>query len=127
MRGYIKTQSEKQGTHAIVISLGKDATSGKYKQHWETFKGSKREAEKRLSELLHQFDTGNFTKPTKTTVADFLNKWLDDYARHNLTPRSFERYKSVARVHLIPSLGNIPLAQLKGAHIQAHYTKMIDS
>lgn len=119
MRGHITQRSK--GTYSIKISLGKDPGTGKYKSQWFTVKGSKRDAEKRLSELLHQIDTGNYMKPGKTTVADYLIRWLSDYVKPNLSPRGYERYESIARVHLIPSLGNIPLAQLKPEHIQRHY------
>lgn len=120
MRGHIIQRSK--GTYSIKVSLGKDPGAGKYRQHWETVKGSKRDAEKRLSELLHQLDTGSYIKPGKTTVADFLNQWLADYAKPNLSPRGYERYESITRVHLIPSLGNIPLTQLKPDHLQKYYT-----
>ena len=127
MRGHIKQRSTVKGTWTLVIELDRDPTTNKRQQKWITVKGSRREAERRLSEILHQQDTGSFAVPTKTTVADYLIRWLADYARHNLTPRSFERYESVIRVHLIPDIGSIPLTQLKASSVQQHYTRMIDS
>jgi hypothetical protein len=44
-------------SYSIKVSVGKDAT-GKYKFQWTTVKGPKKEAQKRLSEILHQLDTG---------------------------------------------------------------------
>ena len=67
MRGSIVKKSK--SSHAIIISLGRDSTTGKQKQLWKCVKGGRREAEKKLAELLHQMDTGTFTKPGKTTVA----------------------------------------------------------
>ena len=58
-------------------------------------KGAKKEAEKRLAELLHQLDTGTFMRPGKTTLAEYLEKWLADYAKPNLSPRGFERYAGI--------------------------------
>ncbi|MFC1915740.1 tyrosine-type recombinase/integrase, partial [Chloroflexota bacterium] len=66
-------------------------------------------------------------KPGKTTVADYLQRWLSDYAKPNLSPRGFERYESIARVHLIPNLGSLPLVQLKPEHLQRHYSTMLQS
>jgi len=119
MRGHITKRGK--NSYSIAISLGKDLT-GRYKQQWVSVKGTKKDAEKRLSELLHQLDTGTFMKPGKTTLAEYLGRWLQDYAKPNLSPRGFERYESIARVHLLPSLGNIPLTQLRPEHLQKHYT-----
>jgi len=116
-----------KSSYTIVLNLGIDPTSGKRKQEWISVKGTKKDAEKKLAELLHQLDNGTFIKPGKTTVAEFLEKWLSDYAQPKLSPRAFERYESIVRVHLIPGLGNIPLTQLKPEHLQRLYaTKLVD-
>lgn len=76
MRGHIVQRSKNKGTYSIKISLGKDAATGKYKCQWFTVQGSKKDAEKRLSELLHQLDTGAYMKPGKQTLGDYLIEWL---------------------------------------------------
>lgn len=124
MRGHITKRGK--NSYSIAISLGKDATTGKYKYQWTTVKGTKKETEMRLSELLHQLDNATFIKPGKTTLAEYLERWLSDYAKPNLSPRGFERYESMARVHLIPGLGNISLTQLRSEHIQAHYAAKLN-
>ncbi|GAI78669.1 unnamed protein product, partial [marine sediment metagenome] len=107
MRGHITKRGK--DSYSIKISLGKDPATSKYKSQWFTVKGSKKDAEKRLSELLHQLDTGAYMKPGNTTVAEYLQRWLADYAKPNLSPRGYERYESIIRVHLIPALGSIQL------------------
>ena len=124
MRGHIRKRGK--NSYSIKISLGKDAATGKYKSQWVSVKGTKKDAEKRLAELLHQLDNGTFIKPGKTTLAEYLERWLKDYVKPNLSPRGFERYESIARVHLIPSLGSITLAQLRPEHLQKHYTAKLD-
>ena len=120
MRGYIT----KRGKHSysIGVSVGKDATTGKYKQQWITVKGNKKDAEKRLAEIINQLDNGTFLKPGKTTLAEYLDRWLKDYAWSNLAPRTAEGYESIVRCHLIPALGNLPLTQLKPEHLQKYYS-----
>jgi len=117
-------QENGAGGYSIKVSLGKDA-AGKYRSKWFTIQGSRRDAEKRLAELLHQIGAGAFTRPGKTTVAEYLARWLQDYVTPNLSPRGHERYESIVRVHLIPALGGIVLTQLRPEHIQHHYTTMI--
>lgn len=125
MRSHIVQRSK--STYSIKISMGKDPATGKYKSQWFTVKGSKKDAEKRLSELLHQMDTSNYMKPGKTTVADYLDRWLSDYVKPNLSPRGYERYESIARVHLIPAIGSIQLTQLRSSHLQKHYSTMLEA
>ena len=125
MRGHIVKRGK--NSYSIAISLGKDPTTKKYKYQWTTVRGTKKEAEKRLSDLLHQLDNGTFIKPGKTTLAEYLEKWLSDYVWPNLTPRTAEGYQYIVRSHLIPSLGQTPLTQLKPEHLQQLYSKKLTS
>ena len=36
--------------------------------------GTKRDAEKKLAEILHEIDTGNYTNPDKVTVGGFMDR-----------------------------------------------------
>lgn len=125
MRGHIVKRGK--DSYSIKVSLGFDATVGKYKYQWVTVKGTKADAEKRRTELLHQLDTGSYMKPGKTTLKEYLELWLRDYAKANLSARGYERYESVSRVHLIPALGAIPLTLLKPEHLQKLYTRQLDA
>jgi len=124
MRGHITKRGK--NSYSIAISLGRDPATGKYKYQWVSVKGTKKEAEKRLSELLHQLDNGTFMKPGKTTLAEYLERWLSDYVKPNLSPRGFERYQGIVAKHLIPDLGGITLTQLRPEHLQRHYTTKLN-
>ena len=125
MRGHIVKRGK--NSYSIAVSLGRDATTGKYKYQWVTAKGSKKEAEKRLSEVLNQIDNGIFIKPGKTTLAEYLERWLKEYAWPNLAPRTAEGYESIIRQHVIPGIGNLPLTQLKPEHLQRYYSEKLAS
>jgi len=123
MRGHIVKRYK--NSYTIVLSLGVDPATGKKKQQWISVKGTKKEAEKRLSEMLHQLDTGMFIKPGKVTVAEFLERWLKDYAWPNLSPRTAEGYEHMIDRHLIPQLGSITLTQLRPEHLQRYYSEKL--
>ena len=125
MRGHIKQRSK--GSWTIILSLGRDPATGKRKQQWVTIKGTKKDAETKLSELQHQLNTGGYIKPDKVTLGQFLKQWLADYAAPNLSPETTQAYEIMARKHLIPGLGLIPLQQLTPAHVQAYYTEKLTS
>ena len=126
MRGHIVRRAK--NSYSVVVSLGKEAATGKYKYQWVTVKGTKKDAEQKLSELLHQLDSGTFVKPGKTTLAEYLEKrWMRDYARPNLAPRTVEGYESIIRQHIIPTIGNVLLTQLKPEHLQRYYSEKLAS
>ena len=123
MRGHITKRSK--NSYSIAVSLGKDPTTGKYKYQWVTVKGTKRDAEKRLAELVHQLDNGTFIKPGKTTLGEYLERWLRDYVWSNLAPRTAEGYESIIRCHLNPALGKMLLTRLKPEHLQRYYSEKL--
>ena len=123
MRGHIKQRSK--GSWSIVLDLGRDPSTGKRKQQWVTVRGTKKEAEKKLSELQHQLNTGEFVKSSKLTVREFLTQWFQDYVKTNARAATAEGYKIIVERHLIPSLGGIALAQLQPSHIQGYYAKAL--
>lgn len=125
MRGHIVSRSK--GSYSIKISLGKDPITGKYKYQWFTVRGSKKDAEKKLSELLHQQDTGTYMKPGKTTVAYYLQRWLRDYAKPNLSPRTLEGYEHIIKRYICPDLGNYTLINLKTEHLQHYYSDKLNA
>ncbi len=117
MRGMIIKRGD---SYRIKVSLGKDPATKKYLSHYETVKGNKKDAEKRLNELIHLRNNGTFVKPGKATVADYLTQWLKDYAYPNLSPNTALGYESIISTHLIPALGAVPLTQLRPEMIQRY-------
>ena len=127
MRGQLKQRSKDKetgkgkGSWTIILDAGRDPTTGKRRQQWHTVKGTKREAEKRLAELVLEADHGVYIKPAKETVGEFFGKWLKEYAWPNLSPETAQVYQIMAEKHIIPALGAIPLQQLAPERLQAYY------
>jgi integrase len=87
--------------------------------------GTKKDAQNELTKLLHSLQTGTYVEPTKLTVGEYLRRWLADYAKTNVSPKTYERYEEIARLHLIPGLGHFVLTKLQPLHIQALYSAML--
>jgi len=119
-RGYIRQRGN--DIYNVAVSLGKDMKTGKYKYQWNTVRGSRKDAERKLTELLHQVDTGKLIRPGKIHLKEYLEKWLSDYVWPNLAPRAAEGYEHICRHHLIPTLGTVTLNGLRPEHI-ADYQK----
>jgi integrase len=118
MRGHIRRRGK--GSWAIVIDLGRGA-DGKRRQKWHAARGTKRDAERELTAILHQKNSGSYAEPTKATVREHLEQWLE-HVRAKLAPKTYERYEEVVRLHLIPALGHHQLNRLQAAHIGNYYS-----
>ena len=66
MRGTIKQRSK--GSWTIILDLESDPATGRRRQRWETIRGSRRQAEQRLTELLRELDIGGFVKPASASI-----------------------------------------------------------
>ena len=123
MQGHIRKRSKDSWT--VVVALGRDPVTGKRQQLWRSLKGTKREAEALLAQLIHERDTGIDQPVGRLTLADYLIKWLSDYARPSTAPRTYERYSGIVRNHLTPALGSIQLTKLRPQHIQSYYGRAL--
>jgi integrase len=118
---------ERNGNLRLKVSLGKNPQTGKYESYYETFYGNSTEAHKRLRQILTELDKGIFTKPGKTTLNEYLKLWLADYCKPNQSPRTHELYTYICNKHIIPTLGNILLVELKPNHLQHLYADKLAS
>ena len=114
MKGYIRERT--RGSWEVILTL-KDPETGKWRQRTCTVRGSKKDAERKRRELLYQYDTGNLARPSTVRLADFLRRWLEDWARPNVGPQTFLRYKIIVERRLVPLVGNVKLVDLKPADI----------
>lgn len=76
MRGHIRKRSKDSWT--VVVELPRDPGTKKRRQKWVTVKGTRKDAERRLAELLVQADRGLFSQASgKMTLGEFLDYFLE--------------------------------------------------
>jgi len=119
MTGSIKKRSE--GSWTLIISLGKDPLTGRRRQKWYTVRGNKKAAEAELTRLLHELNTGSYVEPSRSTLAEYLERWLES-VKVKVAGKTFERYDDIVRRHLIPGIGSVKLCQLQPLQIQQYYS-----
>jgi integrase len=115
MKGHI--WKRKPGNWKVIIELGRDEF-GRRRQRSCTVHGTKDDAERVLTQQLHELETGTFMEPSRLTVGQYLEQWLTDYALPKVSGRTYERYVSIVQKHLIPTLGQHQLTKLRPLHIQ---------
>jgi len=129
-RGSIKKRSE--GTWSIILELGyitvTDPETGEEKkkrnQKWETFKGTKKQAEAYLTEKMNELNNGQYIGRSKVTFGEWLDEWLRTEIKPPAKrPRTYKTYKTVIEKHIKPALGSILLQNLKAKTIKGYYVK----
>ena len=106
------------------MRAGRDPVTGKYVRIYRTVRGTRKDAERVLARLLHEAAYGALVDPGRTTVGEWLDRWLHDVARPNVAAKTYKRYEEIVRLHLKPHLGSIPLHRLRPAHVQRLYAAL---
>jgi len=106
----------------VTVELGRDPLTGR-RRRVNLTTSTRREAEREEARLRHEVATGIDIEPSKITLAEYLNRWLESM-RPNLGPRTFERYAGLMRRQVIPRIGSVHLAKLRPLHVQQLYAKL---
>jgi len=124
MKGHIRKRSK--GSWEIAIDIGDDPSTGRRKQHFETVKGSKAVAERRLAELLVEVAKGSFIKAPRTlTLGEYLSEWLQSHAELHCRPRTAEGYRFIINRYIHPALGRLSLNKLRPQHISNYCSNAV--
>jgi len=124
MRGHIREKAKGSWQIQVYTGTGPD---GKPRRHFETVRGRKGDAQKRLTELLSSLDKGAYTSPSRLTVEEHLHQWLEGYVKTNCSQRTLDGYQSIIEHHLIPALGQYQLKHLQPQVIQSYYSKATET
>jgi len=119
--GHLEKRSNK--SYLIVIDTGR--IGGKRTRITKTFRGNKRDAEAEMRRMITEIEQGTYVKPAEMSLGEYLEKWLADYVSVHPRPLTQESYVDIVRRHIIPALGNIPLAKLSPMHLQTYYAQKL--
>ncbi|MTV50048.1 tyrosine-type recombinase/integrase [Heliobacillus mobilis] len=82
---------------------------------------SHEEAYNKMIAAKAQIITGNFVEPTRMTVKEWMTYWLAECIEPNVKPTTYAQYETMARVHIIPTLGSLALQKIQTSDIQLMY------
>ena len=100
-------------------TVGRDPGTGKQIQR-SIYGATQKEVRQRLQQITMDIDEGTYTAPSRLTVEEWLNTWLNDYLL-DVKPRTIQKYSSTVRNRLVPNLGKIKLRDLSARQIQHLY------
>lgn len=123
MRGHIRKRGEDSWELRWYVGRGPD---GKKKYKTKTVRGRKSDAQKELNRILTETARGTYVEPTKMTVAEYVQRWLEDI-RGTIKDRTHEWYATIMAKHVLPRIGHIALAKLTPLDVQDFYRQLLDA
>jgi len=116
-QGHIRQRGKQ--SWRLKFDIGRDPVSGKRLSRYVTFRGTKREAQAELTRLLNRRNEGTYIDPTKMTVAEYLEHWLNVDIDRRVAAKTATRHRQIVRNNIIPRLGHVPMRKLTAVHIEA--------
>jgi integrase len=118
--GYVSTKARADGlwvaqyTHVVDGKVHRPVLYGR----------TRAEAARKLREALIARDNGERPAPAKQSVAEYLRSWHEG-SRPQLRERSWMRQGEHVRLHLVPTLGHVPLRKLSPEQVQRAYAQLL--
>ena len=109
----------------LKFDVGRDPETGKRHTIFVTVRGTKKDAERELRKRLTAVDEGIVIEPSRITVGEWLDTWLEETAALRVGAKTLERYCGLVKVQIRPYLGSVTLQNLRPADIQKWHTQLI--
>ena len=110
------------GTFYLRVELDR-GTNGKRQRARETFRGSRREAEARLRDLLREAENGGLDGG-RISIKELCERWLQS-VEHRVAGHTYGRYHQLVTDYILPELGGMRARALRPAHIEAAVAKWV--
>jgi integrase len=109
----------------LKFDLGPDPTTGRRRIRYHSFKGTRREAQVKLAELITAAGKGEYVDASKTTVAAHVGARIAQWrASEEISPKTAERYFQLLDNQIAPHLGSKLIQKLKPAEIESWHTTL---
>jgi len=76
----------------------------------------------KMRRAISEADQGFVFDAGKQSVGGYMVRWLEDFAKADLAPRTYHNYKLQIREHIVPAFGPMKLSKLDTPNIQALYS-----
>ena len=123
MKGHIRPRGKK--SWELKFDAGHDPATGKRKIAYHSFRGTKREAQVKLAELITAVDKNEYVEPSKVTVAEHVRARVAQWeASGDISPKTAERYRELIEGQIIPHLGAKVMQKLKPFDIERWHSTL---
>ena len=105
-----------------VLHVGYAAGKRERKSYYAA---TRQEVASKLAAAIRDRQLGKRPVPERETLADFLNRWLEDVARRTVRPSTLRGYEVTLRLHIIPAIGHLKLARLSADDLDGLYSALL--
>jgi len=88
---------------------------------------SQAEVKEKLKQALETAKKLDFTKAGQYNAGQWLDLWLEDYAKLKVRPSTYQTYQGFIKHHVKPNIGSIPLLKLTTMDLQRMYKELLES
>jgi len=121
MKGHFRKRSF---TWSFAISLGTDPETGKRRQITRSGFKTKKDAVKACAEMITQYEHDDLVISKRQTLADYLQFWLENYAKTKLRQSTYTNHEIAINGRLIPALGKLELDKLTPIHVTKYLSEL---
>lgn len=122
MKGHIREIGP--GRYQVMFDIPPDPVTGRRRQRSRVVRGTRKEAEAALADLIAEVEAMAWIDDGSMTVAGFAEMWLEA-RRHQLEPTTLDGYRQKA-AHLVANLGHRKLKAVTGGVLSALYGRLLD-
>ena len=117
MRGHIRRRGER--SWELKFDTGRDPQTSERITQYRSFKGSKREAQQKLTELMAAVTKGAYVPRSSITVGAHVAERIERWEQlGKIGGKTAERYRELHANQITPHLGTILLQELKSSSIE---------
>jgi len=84
------------------------------------------EVAEKLAKVLSDHRAGQLVADEQITAQQFFETWLESVSR-SVAFSTWQRYETMIRIHVMPSIGRLRLARLSPLHLEQLYTGRLDA
>lgn len=122
-KGHIRQRGKQ--SWELKFDADRDPVTGKRKIKYHSFKGTKREAQTKLAELIASVSTNVYIEPNKITVADHIRARIDQWeAAGTISARTAQRYRELCEWQIAPFIGNTQLQKLSTVDVETWHSSL---
>ena len=107
----------------VCIEAGRKPTGGRNRLYFFVH-STKTYAEKWMDDKIAEIARDGYKKPSKMTLAEYLEEWYQFKASTNVSAKTLEGYEIYRRLHVEPEIGALRLEELEPLHIQRLYVRL---
>ena len=92
-------------------------------QKWRTIRGSKKQAQKKLTEILRDLDKGEYVERSNQTLGEWLTSWLEKAVKPSRRASTYRRYRDIIENNIPATLKAKPVQEVSALDLEQFYAE----